>query len=351
MKSKTKHSIRNLISAARKGDLPKIHECLAAGVDVNAVFLLHGIICECALGAAAAENQVEAIKVLLKHGANPNPIFPINQLHQIHPLQWAADLGRSTEAVRLLLEAGADVNRVDKDGQTILDSPFVQNNQPMIDLLKKFRGKTGGSLGTTAASKPRLWESRPSHNEWEQAELDLTAEADTPEFSKFVNQISRASRVPIQAVKNAAGACAFNLSKKRADKLLESYFQPALAEGFFLFRATTSESEGIHRLVLLPTSDRYVALIVMQTNGANSDLMPEDIIQWLKKLEARHPFEIDGIGYDFLEGRFHPPIKKPKELADELYEFCPDIVDQGTGTVQRLANELKRTGKLFLWWD
>jgi hypothetical protein len=34
-----------------------------------------------------------------------------------------------------------------------------------------------------------------------------------------------------------------------------------------------------------------------------------------------------------------------------MYEFCPDIVDQGVGTVARLAQELSKSRKLYFWWD
>jgi len=35
----------------------------------------------------------------------------------------------------------------------------------------------------------------------------------------------------------------------------------------------------------------------------------------------------------------------------ELYDFCPDIVDQGTGTMEALKLEITRTRELYLWWD
>jgi hypothetical protein len=34
-----------------------------------------------------------------------------------------------------------------------------------------------------------------------------------------------------------------------------------------------------------------------------------------------------------------------------MYEFCPDIVDQGVGDVSRLALELKKKQTFFFWWD
>ena len=41
----------------------------------------------------------------------------------------------------------------------------------------------------------------------------------------------------------------------------------------------------------------------------------------------------------------------PDGLAQRFNAFCPDIVEQGTGTVAALARELKRSGELYCWWD
>ena len=38
-------------------------------------------------------------------------------------------------------------------------------------------------------------------------------------------------------------------------------------------------------------------------------------------------------------------------LAQRMYEFCPDIVDQGRGDVEALAESLARSDDLFFWWD
>ena len=54
-----------------------------------------------------------------------------------------------------------------------------------------------------------------------------------------------------------------------------------------------------------------------------------------------------------MELSFHsmPKGKELKGLAKEIDTFCPDIVEQGTGTISGLIEEMKETGKLFLWWD
>lgn len=44
----------------------------------------------------------------------------------------------------------------------------------------------------------------------------------------------------------------------------------------------------------------------------------------------------------------------PEDLyafAASLYEFCPDIVEQGCGSVEALAEEIAREQTVHLWWD
>lgn len=38
-------------------------------------------------------------------------------------------------------------------------------------------------------------------------------------------------------------------------------------------------------------------------------------------------------------------------LAADIYEFCPDIVNQGCGSVSNLMEIMEVTGQVLLWWD
>lgn len=61
--------------------------------------------------------------------------------------------------------------------------------------------------------------------------------------------------------------------------------------------------------------------------------------------------EIVGAGGDWIEAEFVNQPKHMQVFAEEVYEFCPDVVDQGTDTVEALAEEMQETNLLFLWWD
>jgi hypothetical protein len=61
-----------------------------------------------------------------------------------------------------------------------------------------------------------------------------------------------------------------------------------------------------------------------------------------------------GVLTDVLELWLPKPITDPhaaSTTALEMFAICPDIVDQGTDTVQALAQELLNANIWFLWWD
>ena len=45
------------------------------------------------------------------------------------------------------------------------------------------------------------------------------------------------------------------------------------------------------------------------------------------------------------------PRERAMELAMEQFTFCPDIVEQGCGSIGRLADGLWQSDKWFFWWD
>jgi hypothetical protein len=105
------------------------------------------------------------------------------------------------------------------------------------------------------------------------------------------------------------------------------------------------------RVSLLKTSDPYDALRVMGTNGWNYDISPEMVIARLKAWDARFGLVLHGVGFDWLEARLQRQPDNMLEFAKEVYAFCPDVVDQGTETVEALAKDMRGTNTLFLWWD
>jgi hypothetical protein len=60
-----------------------------------------------------------------------------------------------------------------------------------------------------------------------------------------------------------------------------------------------------------------------------------------------------GADYNWIDANFIvlPTDQEMKSFAQEMYDFCPDIVEQGSGSIEELIEEIKETKKLALWWD
>ena len=126
-----------------------------------------------------------------------------------------------------------------------------------------------------------------------------------------------------------------------------------LAHGFYVFRA--EQSFGIagepDRIAILPTADQLEVVRTIGTSAPNYDIANRDIVAWLRALHTEHPFTITGAGTDWLAARFAATPGDPALLARRINAFCPDVVEQGVGSVRALADEIEKTGQLYCWWD
>nr|WP_286180780.1 DUF4253 domain-containing protein [Bacillus sp. ISL-37] len=107
------------------------------------------------------------------------------------------------------------------------------------------------------------------------------------------------------------------------------------------------------KISIIPGTDKFDILRIQQTNGNNYDISNERVISKLKEWYRRYPFIIIGADYDWVEANFEvfPEGKALKAFAKEIYKFCPDLVEQGSGSINGLIEEMEETRKLYLWWD
>ena len=126
--------------AATAGDVAKVKELLAAGVDANSANPYGGT----ALSFASDKGHVEVVKLLLEHGANVNAK---DRFYNATPLVWAIDHDHA-EVVRELLAKGAEgeaeaLARSAGDGKTAIVKVILE------------RGKVGpeGLTDALAAAK------------------------------------------------------------------------------------------------------------------------------------------------------------------------------------------------------
>lgn len=163
--AKLPHGETALMAAARTGEPTILKVLLDAKSDPNAVESSLG---ESALMWAAAENHSEAIRILIAGGADPN-------LHakalDLAPMDWMqigmvstplprggftalmyAARQNAQDAVRVLSDAGADLNSRDPDGTTALEFAIINQHYDLAALLieKGANPNTADNTGMTS---------------------------------------------------------------------------------------------------------------------------------------------------------------------------------------------------------
>lgn len=181
---------------------------------------------------------------------------------------------------------------------------------------------------------------------------DFAARAQSPQFQEGLKALSSASGLQFAPSTELAGAYMATAPYEKAEANLVQWHQAAGKSGVFLIRNGMNFGIGgsPDTLLALPCTDKFEVLQIIGTDGINFDLDNAKVIAWLRELDRENPFVLTGAGLDYLEGYFVSAPRDTQALARKMYEFCPDIVDQGVGDVGALAGELA-TGKLYFWWD
>ncbi|WP_366094680.1 DUF4253 domain-containing protein [Flavobacterium sp.] len=98
-------------------------------------------------------------------------------------------------------------------------------------------------------------------------------------------------------------------------------------------------------------SDDLDIIRYRRTDGINYDLENEDVVNKISEWKSKYGLTVIGCSRDWLQIEFDKLPTNIDAFAKEVYEFCPDSVDQGVGTIDRLKDAIKEMNGLWLWWD
>ena len=117
------------------------------------------------------------------------------------------------------------------------------------------------------------------------------------------------------------------------------------------------KSKSICELVIIQGASQFDGVRFMGTIGNDIDLTTEDIIGKLTELHNKYSIDVFMIDYDSLTFVVENIPNDLTSLATEMSEFCPDIIYQGVGSIDKLIERYQAMiNKLdmlviSLWWD
>ncbi|HEX6428691.1 MAG TPA: DUF4253 domain-containing protein [Niastella sp.] len=226
----------------------------------------------------------------------------------------------------------------------------------MNKLLRFFKSsKSQVQPSQTSPNNPAIPKSTFNIDELTEQEIAFSNEAEIQlQDALFLKKLTRR---PIEKLafedytdqKKPDAICSLT-SEVNARKIVIEHRAKFIKEGKYIFISELAHN-GYKVALIGTTSDPYKVMEYAYTNGMNYNIETKDIIEKYKKWDKEFGINPIAIGFDFCECEIINKDIDYKKLADEVYEFCHDVVDQGTGSVELLEEEMKRTGTIFLWWD
>ncbi|MGF7150366.1 hypothetical protein FHS96_004024 [Sphingomonas zeicaulis] len=107
-------------------------------------------------------------------------------------------------------------------------------------------------------------------------------------------------------------------------------------------------------IVLTPAKFCWEVPAYLRWGGWNACPPPEYHVAALRRWHDRYGAELVGINGDVMNLRAaRPPTQRAEAmaLAREVYAYCPDIVEQGTGDIAPLAAAMMADGWWYFRWD
>ncbi|OCQ97280.1 hypothetical protein BCD64_20735 [Nostoc sp. MBR 210] len=334
-----------LCLACVQGNLEIVQILMQAGVNINQ----QDSEGDTPLLIALRNAHTELAKFLINSGADVN-----TKNHQdVTPLLEAVQKQQHFELVQMLIERGADFNAVSQDGDTAMTLADLFDNHQVIELLVQY------------GVEKRRWDEDDDEEDeddnsddqrWgeELPRPDFSQAVQNPDYQKAVADLGEiCGSKPVPMYDDIPGWFQVHVnSKRRSEIQTEDLQRQFLQRGCFVYQPDNYfDAEGPKQLCILPTTNKYDAIAVHQTNGCNYGVGPGYVVEWLQELEDTQPFILTLIAHDTLEGRFLTPIQDPEGLAASMYEFCPDIIDQGYQSMQKLVESLRSGDRLYFWWD
>ncbi len=148
-----------------------------------------------------------------------------------------------------------------------------------------------------------------------------------------------------------APGIAISVPEDRTDSILAALRHKLIPLYYMAFIVEMNAGLKTDKIGILKGTDEYEILRIMHTDGDEYDISNEDVIERLKEWERISTFTIIGADYDWVEIEFKKLPRDLKAFAEEVYDFSPDAVDEGPGTVDGLVRDMRKTNRLFLLWD
>lgn len=160
---------------------------------------------------------------------------------------------------------------------------------------------------------------------------------------------------PFQAVAARVGGVFANQRARKDAEELMANARVKLPSDYVAFVGTTQwlgsfKPNGVE-LVVGPGESQFDIIRHAKSDACNYDMSTDDLIERLEKYHKEFGINITHAETDTIDIELLKLPESIEAFAEDLYDFCPDLIDQGCGSLPALVAEIKSSRKITLWWD
>jgi len=144
------------------------------------------------------------------------------------------------------------------------------------------------------------------------------------------------------------------VNQKTAYKIIESHFENVKKTKNYLFLTNLDFDDSYNSyydIVIAPVADQLELIKFVGTEPVNYGLSNKDVVDWFRKKQSEFDFDIIVADFSRIETKLKSDPKSYEKLGKEIYEFCPDVIDQGHSDMNELIEYLKTSKHMWFWWD
>ncbi len=141
-----------------------------------------------------------------------------------------------------------------------------------------------------------------------------------------------------------------SVPRDRAEQVFRALRKELRPRGFLAYFVEINDAIKTDKIGVLKGLDQLDILRVMSTNGGD-DVSHEDVMEQVGEWSRRYSFDIIGAENDWIWIEFRTLPSDLKAFAQEVCDFSPDAVDEGTGNAASLTKEIAATKRLLLSWE
>ena len=144
------------------------------------------------------------------------------------------------------------------------------------------------------------------------------------------------------------------VDEKKAHSIFNKYYDKVVEGNNYIFLSNMDFDESYNSyydIIIIDGSDPFKLIEQIGTNGVNYDIYNPDIVKKLKEWDEEVDFKIVVIDVSRIHAYMNKLPNKIKEFSSDVYEFCPDVIDQGYSSMDEMISDYKENKYFWLWWD